>query len=471
MIKNKLSHFKVCVLASVITGIYGCSGGDNLDYPNYSISMSDAQVVDEGESVTVSGSASVDSPTYSWVQTGGPAVTLGSTNSESLSFTVPRVSKDTRLWFRLSAESNGTVVVGHTYVDIKNIPLAPSAEAGENFSVEENTNTVSLNGSASVDYEDQPSDNFEYSWRQVSGPGVELSSTTVANPSFTAPDVAENTELTFALTVSNSEGESTEDTVVVNITTLSPTAVAGETIVVTEGESFTLDGSGSQSIGDNPLTTYTWRAIENTVTIDNSDPSSPTRNNLVAPRVDSGDSVELQFGLTVSDGENTSAEDIVTVRVNNGGVVPVASASNVEGAQNSVIVIDAAGSSDAGGRGLSYMWQQVLADGEDGVSITATGSQIEFTAPEVSEDTELTFTLSVDNGINTSAPVTVTALIKAVSSSGAYNGKYVKLERNPFTTLYDSLDLSAHGELYDMIVDGDLAYITYHDRTKEEQPT
>ena len=82
----------------------------------------------------------------------------------------------------------------------------PIASAGRDFTVRENT-VANLNASASFD-PDMGNKTFpfnerlSYSWRQVSGPFVELSDIHSENPSFTSPIIASNSStMTFELTV------------------------------------------------------------------------------------------------------------------------------------------------------------------------------------------------------------------------------------------------------------------------------
>ena len=96
------------------------------------------------------------------------------------------------------------------------INQAPIANAGIDSSAEPGT-VYGLQGSAT----DETDINL-WSWRQISGTAVTLSSTTVQNPTFTVPKVMGGATLVFGLTVTDQGGlSSTEDTV--TITALPPT--------------------------------------------------------------------------------------------------------------------------------------------------------------------------------------------------------------------------------------------------------
>jgi Cu/Ag efflux protein CusF len=87
--------------------------------------------------------------------------------------------------------------------------LNPSADAGADQSVNEQT-VVTLDGSSSKDSDGTIA---SYAWKQTTGTRVTLTGATTAKPTFTAPDVAADTTLTFELTVTDNQGATAKDTV------------------------------------------------------------------------------------------------------------------------------------------------------------------------------------------------------------------------------------------------------------------
>ena len=98
---------------------------------------------------------------------------------------------------------------------------APMANAGSDQSVSSAT-SVTLDGTNSSDADN---DSLTYSWTQTSGTTVTLSSTTVSQPTFTAPTAASTTTLIFSLIVTDTESaNSSADTVTFIVNPLAPTA-------------------------------------------------------------------------------------------------------------------------------------------------------------------------------------------------------------------------------------------------------
>lgn len=85
----------------------------------------------------------------------------------------------------------------------------PIANAGPDQSVRMGA-IVTLDGTESYDLEGE---SLAYSWTQTSGPEVTLKDPTSVRPTFTSPDVRDNTTLTFSLEVNNGRQVSNVDMV------------------------------------------------------------------------------------------------------------------------------------------------------------------------------------------------------------------------------------------------------------------
>ncbi|ANU07434.1 autotransporter outer membrane beta-barrel domain-containing protein [Paraurantiacibacter namhicola] len=91
---------------------------------------------------------------------------------------------------------------------------APTADAGADVANVVPGSTVTLDGSASTDPDN---DALTYSWVQVSGPAVTLTNANSATPSFTAPGGAGGTPIVFQLVVNDGTVSSVADTVTISI--------------------------------------------------------------------------------------------------------------------------------------------------------------------------------------------------------------------------------------------------------------
>ncbi len=273
------------------------------------------QTVLSGAVVTLDGSASADPEeealSYTWSQIDeGQPIMIQSPNTASATFTAPAVEEETVFTFQLTVEDSAGLTAQETVIVRVNpapVNAPPIANAGEDRTVVEGT-VVTLDASASTDPDD---DIVSYRWSQVDdgAPVVaSLQGASSAQATFTAPDVTDpqNNVLTFELAVTDSAANRTTDRVSVTITppvNQPPTPDAGERISTVEGETVTLDGTGSTD-PDGAITGYHWEQVEGpAVTLSDPASSQPT---FVAPPVEAGE-ILLSFSLTVKDNAEQEA--------------------------------------------------------------------------------------------------------------------------------------------------------------------
>ncbi len=194
---------------------------------------------------------------------------------------------------------------------------APTAAAGTDQTADEFA-AVILDGSGSSDPDTGTI--LTYAWSQTAGTSVTLSSTTVSQPTFDAPDVtAANTPdtLTFQLTVSDGSLSSNDtiDVVVSDVglgANTAPVSNAGADQIVVELDTVSLDGTASDDLDGDSLT-FAWSQTAGPNTpLDDATAEQPSFD---APDV-SGPTV-LSFQLTVDDGTD-SGMDTVDITVQEG---------------------------------------------------------------------------------------------------------------------------------------------------------
>ncbi|HSP79892.1 MAG TPA: M36 family metallopeptidase, partial [Myxococcaceae bacterium] len=186
-----------------------------------------------------------------------------------------------------------------------------------------------------------------------------------------------------------------------------PVAHAGTNQSVKEGKllasgalertPITLDGSGSFD-PDGQALSYIWTQVGGpAVTLSATDVARPTFVADVA-----WDSV-LSFQLVTSDGQESSLPKRVDVAVQNVNrlpkAVPQAPASVVERSTERV-TLDGSSSTDEDGETLTYKWTQV--EGPSVLLDNPASATPSFALPEVVTDTQLTFSLVVNDGLQDS---------------------------------------------------------------------
>ncbi|MEM6543832.1 MAG: S8 family serine peptidase [Pseudomonadota bacterium] len=136
------------------------------------------------------------------------------------------------------------------------VNVAPTAEAGDDQAVESG-GEVSLDGSASIDSDGSIT---SFAWEQTDGVDVELVAADQAAISFIAPELTNDGELVFMLTVTDDDGASASDSVTISVAARVEPVLASISGRIIPSPSQKLDGDTNDPF--NPV-------------IPNNDPASP----------------------------------------------------------------------------------------------------------------------------------------------------------------------------------------------------
>lgn len=269
------------------------------------------QTVNEGTRVTLNGNGSNDPDgtitAYAWTPPVtylySSSVTLETPNAATASFVAPQLTTEpspTTLPFQLTAvDDKRAYTVDATKVDVVDLNARPSVTLGPDITV--NTGAaVTLTATAS----DSNGTITRYSWFQDQGASVSYTGAGTATLRFTAPTTSD--VLRFTVIVSDNEGASASDTILVTVSA-APTANAGADQSVVQKTTVTLDGTGSTG----NIASYRWRQVAGkSVSLKNAASAAAT---FTAPNVDK--SISLTFELTVTDDKGVKSTDKVIVTV------------------------------------------------------------------------------------------------------------------------------------------------------------
>ena len=198
------------------------------------------QTVVRGSSVTLDGTGSspLANLAYSWVSRDG--VGLADSDTATPSFTFPATSTGPLMFDLTVTDLSGTTATDTVTITAENVV----ANAGADRTVVRGS-SVTLDGTGS-----SPLANLSYSWVSTD-PGVALSGTDTATPSFTFPATSAG-PLTFELTVSDQSGAQATDSVIVSASNNDPLAVARAEYRTSKNE-WRFDGAATV-LADNAVT-------------------------------------------------------------------------------------------------------------------------------------------------------------------------------------------------------------------------
>lgn len=192
-----------------------------------------------------------------------------------------------------------------------------------------------------------------------------------------------------------------------------PTANAGVDQSVVGPVSVVLDGGASKD-SDGTIVSYVWQQTAGTAV-------SLVNANSARASFDAAEVVQVQtltFKLTVTDNKGATASDVVTVTVkpkatepvNTPPVAVITAPSNASAGE--VVVVDASASSDVDQDTLTFAW-----DVPAGLNATIQGASVSFVAPEYTQDTTLSFTVTVSDG-KAAASASASVIVAKKDSGG-----------------------------------------------------
>lgn len=276
------------------------------------------------------------------------------------------------------------------------VALPPQADAGDDFEIPEGVEAF-LDGTDSSDLDGIVAN---HAWAQVAGPSVALAPLGPSVSSFITPEVpVAGALLTFRLTVTDNDGATDTDEIVVTVTdnNLPPVADAGMPQAVEESDAVQLDGSGSED-PDGSIVAYQWeRTVGPAVVLNSTALAMPT---FVAPLADAIESIT--FKLTVTDDGGLMATDTVEITVSPRNQPPTAKAgADANALELTEALLDGSASTDPDGQISSFSWTQT--QGTDVMLSDDSLATPTFATPDVAVAIVLTFRLTVTDNSGDSA--------------------------------------------------------------------
>lgn len=373
------------------------------------------------------------------------------------------------------------------------------AIAGEDVNVLSNQ-LVGLDGSKSIIFDGQA----QFLWEIISAPedsSIELSDTSSISPSFTPVAVG---TYTVKLTVTDADGDTSEDEISINVTKIesTPVANAGSYQLVKLGDTVTLDGTGSAD-ADGDGITYLWESYENYV-CDNSTslgliecvtlfPPCPISTNNACGSAPDGEGLliidafgviettdgwythtaelddatsarpsfvasevgEYKFVLTVTDGRNTSQISqisITEIDVVQGNLIPIANAGEDRKAvTNNEITLNGSLSTDGDNDLLTYTWSFTSKPNGSSAFLFNELTDAPSFVPDMDGEYLVSLIVNdgeknseIDNAIITAGPLTVATVAISADEFEVFKGRTLQL--NAVATMTDESEVGITNE-------------------------
>ena len=405
-----------------------------------SINAGPDQTVQESSTVTLNGTTSDqdgDQLTYSWSHDSALDISLANADSLSPAFTAPQVSANTTVTFTLTV-SDGTNdgVTDQVEITVTNND-PPTVNAGADQAVDEG-DTVTLTGTATDD-DDDP---LTYRWTHDSSLAITMANDTSLSTTFTAPAATADTTVTFTLTADDGT-DTHSDTVTVTIldvpvvgtpnggsdqnttAVLNPDGPLGPRdigrITLTSAQPGTIQASW-EAPSETPVDyRISWaKAGEPYLTwTDLSGNAFPTDPSRTIADLEEGETYKVKVRARYGGSAGDWSGKITITVARSANNPPTTDAGTAQAVQEGDAVTLSGTASDQDGDQLAYSWSH---DSALDISLANADSlSPAFTAPQVSANTTVTFTLTADDGTDTHSD-TVTVTILDVPVVGTPNG-------------------------------------------------
>jgi K319L-like, PKD domain len=348
------------------------------------------QFVHLNSTVTLDGTKSFDDnddpiDSYSWVQTGGPAVTLSDPTVATPTFTSD--ATDATYTFDLTVSSFGGPASTDSVTVENSANVAPVANAGANQTGKTAGTTVTLDATASSDANHDP---LTYTWAQVANgaPTVTLSDPSAAKPTFVVPPVDSPGGSTFQFSVLVDDGFGGTDSASTSVSSVASTPSVGaptKTRLSGSGTTFYVGdvvqlnaGAITNPDGTNPADySYVWaQSSGRTTTLSSTTAQNPT---FVVPPSGAGAGntsvCTSGSGATSPTSANCPEWKVTVTKINTGkssalsatlanyaATLPTRPVANAGGAQTvnagDPVTLDGSASTQAQGHVIGYGWTQ-----------------------------------------------------------------------------------------------------------------
>ncbi|NDV89704.1 DUF1566 domain-containing protein [Alteromonas sp. 345S023] len=261
----------------------------------------------------------------------------------------------------------------------------PKVNAGADQTVDEGA-TVSLSASAS----DLDGTIVSYSWVQTEGINVQLSNTLTATPTFVAPAIEDEINISFRLTVTDDDGATATDDITITVIpfNLTPSVVIVDDKEVDEKSVVTLVAQASDEDGE--IVSYSW----NQLTGDALELTGKDNEQVTFTAPDVTENMDFILEVTVVDNDGATASDTATITVI-ANDAPIVNAGEPFDTEEGETVFLAAEAYDSDGSLNGILWSQI--SGPNIQIIDPDKLSTSFVAPWVNKDSEVVLLLQVSD--------------------------------------------------------------------------